>query len=171
MSTQQVIDESVGATQQSEAERIFERLGPFFDEERMRIARLLASKPDSELFGQTEYELRDRVHHLGAKSLEAAADERQKKGGYEGASLVCPHCQQDARFVNRRPKRATTLLGSIRFRRPYDHCARCGRGLFPWDQTLGVDGRGFTPAAQELVRPSNKWRCPMGAAAWRNSSA
>ncbi|MCC7084241.1 MAG: hypothetical protein IT427_04455 [Pirellulales bacterium] len=84
MCTQQVIDESVGATQQSEAERIFERLGPLFEEERMRIAQLLASKADRELFGQTEYELRDRVHHLGAKSLEAAADERQKKGRIRG---------------------------------------------------------------------------------------
>lgn len=84
MSVQQVMSESAGATRQAEAERIFERLGPLFDEERMRIAQLLASKPDSQLFGQTEYELRDRVHHLGAKSLEAAAEERQKKGRIRG---------------------------------------------------------------------------------------
>ena len=80
MSAPQVMNESAIATQQSEADRIFERLGPLFDEERRRIAQLLASKSDSQLFGQTEYEVRDRVHHLGAKSLEAAADERQKKG-------------------------------------------------------------------------------------------
>ena len=46
----------------------------------MRIARLMACKGNSELFGQTEFELRDQVHDLGAKALEAAADERQKKG-------------------------------------------------------------------------------------------
>lgn len=80
MYAQQVMNESAIAIQQSEADRLFERLGPLFDEERRRIAQLLASKPDSQLFGQTEYEVRDRVHHLGAKSLEAAADERQKKG-------------------------------------------------------------------------------------------
>jgi hypothetical protein len=36
------------------------------------------------LFGQTEYELRDLVHRLGAQVLEAAADERQKKGWVRG---------------------------------------------------------------------------------------
>jgi hypothetical protein len=42
----------------------------------------LASGP---LFGQKEFELRDQVHDLGAKALEAAADERQKKGGIRGS--------------------------------------------------------------------------------------
>lgn len=66
---------------EAEARQIFERLEAVFDEERMRIARLLASKENHELFGRTEFELRDRVHELGARSLEAVADERQKKGG------------------------------------------------------------------------------------------
>jgi hypothetical protein len=44
------------------------------------MARLLASKQDHELFGQTEYQLRDIVHGLGAKALQAAANERSKKG-------------------------------------------------------------------------------------------
>jgi hypothetical protein len=45
------------------------------------MSRLVASKPDRQLFGQTEFELRDRVHELGAMMLETAAEERQKKGG------------------------------------------------------------------------------------------
>ena len=80
MSTDGRAYEELSTEQQAEAERIYERLGPLFEEERMRMARLLASKGNSELFGKTEYELRDRVHQLGAKTLEAAADERQKKG-------------------------------------------------------------------------------------------
>ena len=66
--------------QEAEAKQIYDRLEQVFDEERMRIARLMASKGNSELFGQTEFELRDRVHELGARALEATADERQKKG-------------------------------------------------------------------------------------------
>jgi hypothetical protein len=58
--------------------QIYERLGPLFEQERMRMARALANGP---LFGQKEFELRDRVHDLGARALEVAADERQKKGG------------------------------------------------------------------------------------------
>jgi hypothetical protein len=61
-------------------QRIYERLADCFDEERKRVAKLLADKDDSNLFGQTEFDLRDRVHALGAKALEAVADERQKKG-------------------------------------------------------------------------------------------
>jgi hypothetical protein len=66
--------------QEAESQRIYERLRGAFDEELKRMARFMASKPNHELFGQTEFELRDRVHELGARVLETAADERQKKG-------------------------------------------------------------------------------------------
>jgi hypothetical protein len=59
-------------------QRVYDRLGPLFEQERLRMAQALASGP---LFGKKEFELRDQVHSLGAKALEVAADERQKKGG------------------------------------------------------------------------------------------
>jgi hypothetical protein len=65
----------------AEEQRIYELLGKVTDAELRRMAKLLAGKQDAELFGQTEFELRDRVHALGARALEAVADERQKKGG------------------------------------------------------------------------------------------
>ena len=58
-------------------QRVFEALGPLFEQERERMARMLATGP---LFGQKEFDLRDEVHSLGAKAMEVAADERQKKG-------------------------------------------------------------------------------------------
>lgn len=66
--------------QEAESQRIYERLRGAFDEELKTMARFMASKPNDQLFGQTEFELRDRVHELGARVLETAADERQKKG-------------------------------------------------------------------------------------------
>jgi hypothetical protein len=48
------------------------------------MARLLTVKSSKDLFGQTEFDLRDRVHELGAKALEMAADERQKRGRVRG---------------------------------------------------------------------------------------
>jgi hypothetical protein len=62
--------------------RLYERLGPLFEEQRLRMARGLSAGP---LFGKKEFELRDQVHSLGAQALEAAADERQKKGGIRGS--------------------------------------------------------------------------------------
>ena len=71
---------SLNEDQEAESQRIYERLRGAFDEELKTIARFMASKPNDQLFGQTEFELRDRVHELGARVLETAADERQKKG-------------------------------------------------------------------------------------------
>lgn len=64
----------------ADEQNLFERLGPIFEAERRRMAKALAAKPDAELFGKNEYEVRDRVHELGAKVLAEAANGRQKKG-------------------------------------------------------------------------------------------
>lgn len=68
----------------AEEQLLYERLGPLFEQERLRLAKALASKRDSELFGANEFEVRDKVHELGAKALEVAANERQKKGRIRG---------------------------------------------------------------------------------------
>ncbi len=66
--------------QEAEAQRLFQALQqPFLDEAR-RLARLLAAKPDAQLLGKTEFEVRDSVHRLGAAALQTALEER-KKGG------------------------------------------------------------------------------------------
>lgn len=70
----------VDANLTAEEQVLLERLGPLFQQEALRMAKALAAKADHELFGQNEFEVRDRVHELGAKSLEVAANERQKKG-------------------------------------------------------------------------------------------
>lgn len=68
-----------------EEQRVYELIGRVADQELRRMAKLLAGKKNSELFGKTEFELRDRVHALGAKALEAVAAERQKKGRVRGS--------------------------------------------------------------------------------------
>jgi hypothetical protein len=80
MSSDRRLQKELNADQEAEAQRIYERLEAAFDQERMRMARLMASKGNHELFGATEYEVRDGVHELGARVLETAAEERQKKG-------------------------------------------------------------------------------------------
>jgi hypothetical protein len=67
-----------------EEQKLFEALGPAFEQERLRVAKMLANKPDEKLFGETEFELRDHLLHLGAQTLETAANERQKKGRLRG---------------------------------------------------------------------------------------
>jgi hypothetical protein len=65
------------------AQQLYEQLQqPFLDEAR-RLARLLASKPQRQLLGKTEFEVRDSVHRLGAAALQTALEGR-KKGGTTG---------------------------------------------------------------------------------------
>lgn len=45
-----------------------------------QMARLLASKPNRQLLGETEFQIRDAVHRLGAAGIEAALSERKKRG-------------------------------------------------------------------------------------------
>ena len=66
-------------------QRVYELLGQACDEDLRRMAKLLTGKDDEQLFGRTEFELRDRVHALGARALEAVAEERQKKGRVRGS--------------------------------------------------------------------------------------
>ena len=73
------------ADQQAEAELIYERIRGAFDEEARRLATLMASKETRHIFGETEYQIRDRVHALGAQVLAATAQERIKKGGLSGS--------------------------------------------------------------------------------------
>jgi hypothetical protein len=65
------------------AERIYQTLRQATDSDLRGLAELLASKPDQQLLGQTEFEVRDRVHTIGAKAFETALEER-KKGGTKG---------------------------------------------------------------------------------------
>ena len=60
------------------AERIYQTLRQATDSDLRGLAELLASKPDRQLLGPTEFEVRDRVHTIGAKALQTALDERKK---------------------------------------------------------------------------------------------
>jgi hypothetical protein len=69
--------------QRVEADRIKHRLMAVVEDEIQGIAELLASKADRQILGETEFQVRDRVHTIGARAIEVALDER-KKGGTKG---------------------------------------------------------------------------------------
>jgi hypothetical protein len=69
--------------QAERAEAIYQQLRQAGDARLRELAALLASKPDHQLLGQTEFEVRDLVHKLGAEALETAARQR-KKGDTRG---------------------------------------------------------------------------------------
>ncbi len=68
------------ADQARRAQQLFDSLMAAAEPDLRALAESLATTPDDQLFGRTEFELRDRVLRLGAKALQAAAQQR-KKGG------------------------------------------------------------------------------------------
>jgi hypothetical protein len=68
---------ALSAEKEAEAQALAERIRELADDEILQMARLLVSKPDREIFGDTEFELRDIVLKVGAKALEEHL--RQKK--------------------------------------------------------------------------------------------
>jgi hypothetical protein len=44
-----------------------------------------------------------------------------------------------------------SLLGPITVQRGYYYCHRCGHGLFPWDQAVGLTPKRLTPGAERAV--------------------
>jgi parvulin-like peptidyl-prolyl isomerase len=68
---------TLSAAQEAEAQALQQRLRELLDQELLDIARLLVSKGEGDLFGETEFQLRDLVLRAGAKALEERL--RQKK--------------------------------------------------------------------------------------------
>lgn len=69
---------------QAEIAQLRECIAAAVEQEIGVMAELMASKADNELFGETEFQLRDIVHRLGAKVIEITAQQREKKGWIRG---------------------------------------------------------------------------------------
>ncbi len=68
---------SLSAEKEIEAQALAQRLHELAEEEFLQMARLLVGKPEREIFGDTEFQLRDILLKVGAKALEEHL--RQKK--------------------------------------------------------------------------------------------
>lgn len=66
------------------------------------------------------------------------------------ASLACA-CGHRATFQRQRSAQVTTLLGPIRFVRPYYLCTTCGQGQHPLDTQLEVCAGSRSAALDELL--------------------
>ena len=69
---------------ETQAQELLSRLRSRTDDELLALARLLVSKADRDIFGDTEFQVRDIVHRIGAKALETHL--AQKKTATKGAA-------------------------------------------------------------------------------------
>jgi len=67
-----------------------------------------------------------------------------------GPEQPCP-CGQTARYVDRRDKTFTSVLGDLTLKRAYYHCAACKQGFCPRDRALGMDDAAVSPGVLRML--------------------
>lgn len=90
--------------QQVEAQRIYDVLRQTTDADLRDLAQLLAAKADGDLFGATEFAVRDAVHKIGAKAIETALEGR-KKGGTTAPAVPAPTATKPHASNGGKPRR------------------------------------------------------------------
>ena len=91
--------------QHAEADRLHAALTVATASDLRALAELLASKGDADLLGPTEFLVRDLVHRIGAKAIEAALNER-KKGGTTAPAALAPTAASPPSSSAGRPRRS-----------------------------------------------------------------
>jgi len=69
--------------------------------------------------------------------------------GHRGPRVDCGNGHQ-AEFVSYRGKTIDTVVGTVRLRRAWYHCAACKHGLAPRDGELGVTGESLSPGLASM---------------------
>jgi len=77
-----------GQDRQTEVERVKGLMMRAVASDIQRMAELFVSKKDHELFGRTEFQLRDLLLKVGARAMQAVLEDRKKRG-YQGSSTAC----------------------------------------------------------------------------------
>ena len=81
------LHEPLDAEREAQAQELAARIRARADNDILALARLLVSKGDAEVFGDTEFEVRNIVHHLGAAALE---ERLKKSSATKGPASIAP---------------------------------------------------------------------------------
>ncbi len=84
-----------------------------------------------------------------ARFLEEAVN--ADKSDYAGPETTCIFCGAQARYIERRSKRHTTILGDIYPEGAYYACPTCGHGWYPKDYALGFGNSSLSPGVTRMI--------------------
>lgn len=91
------------AEQRAEADRIHAAMLEAAADDLRELAELLATKDDTNVFGATEFTVRDIVLRVGARAIQTALEER-KKGGTTGPAEPAPTAKSPPSSSAGRPR-------------------------------------------------------------------
>ncbi|MGA3151226.1 MAG: ISKra4 family transposase [Streptosporangiaceae bacterium] len=94
-----------------------------------------------------ELAIRTAMLKLGGRLLE---DLLGLDAGHRGPRTGCGN-GHDAEFISYRAKTIDTVVGPVRLRRAWYHCAACGRGLAPRDAELGAERSSLSPGLRKMI--------------------
>jgi hypothetical protein len=64
----------------TEVQRIHDVVLKALDKDIWQLAQFMATRRDDQLFGETEFTLRDKALQMGAQALKATVNDRKKRG-------------------------------------------------------------------------------------------
>jgi hypothetical protein len=94
------LQQSLSPELEAKAQELLTHLRARTDEDLLALARLLVSKEDQDIFGETEFQAREIVHRLGAKALETHLAQKKTTATKARAS--------SARTANKAPSSTAT---------------------------------------------------------------
>jgi hypothetical protein len=94
-----------------------------------------------------ELAIRTAMLKLGGRLLE---DLPGLDAGHRGPRTGCGN-GHDAEFISYRAKTIDTVVGPVRLRRAWYHCAACGHGLAPRDTELGAERSSLSPGLRKMI--------------------
>lgn len=94
-----------------------------------------------------EQKIPEKVYAFGREAMESVLN--HERGSY-GSRIRCDQCDGELRLQGLISRKALTRLGPVQFRRAYYHC-KCGHGVSPLDELLGLTDHGILPAIQEII--------------------
>lgn len=113
------------------------------------VESLLGSQTVAEIdLEAMEMGLRRRTLKMAARIVEHRLN--ADHSDYRGGQLRC-ECGQEARYVDRRRKTFTSVLGELNLERAYYYCAACQQGFCPRDRALGLEGSTLSPGVLRMA--------------------
>jgi len=90
--------------QEAEAQRLAQRIQEVARADILELARLLVSKRESDIFGETEFQVRDVVHRVGAKAFEVHLAEKKTATAAAASSALTASKPPSSRTTARKSR-------------------------------------------------------------------
>lgn len=92
--------------QEAEAQRLLLHIQEESREDLLALARLLVSKRESEIFGETEFQARDVVHRIAAKAFTTHLREKKTATAAPASSAATASKRRTSKATARRSRKA-----------------------------------------------------------------